>query len=99
MAKVKFRQSAIDDLESIWRYTSQQWSEEQADNYYKSIELSCTNIGKYPQLGRLYPRLDDTLRGLKSGKHIIFYQVMNHNEIEVIRILHERMDLKRRLSD
>ena len=35
---------------------------------------------------------------LKSGKHIIFYQLIAEDEIEVIRILHERMDLKNKMN-
>lgn len=31
MAKVTLRQKAIDDLNDIWDYTFEQWSEKQAD--------------------------------------------------------------------
>jgi len=33
MAKVILRQEAIDDLNAIWDYTFEQWSEKQADKY------------------------------------------------------------------
>jgi toxin ParE1/3/4 len=35
---------------------------------------------------------------LSLEKHIIFYHIVDDAEIEVIRILHERMDLKRKLT-
>jgi toxin ParE1/3/4 len=33
MAKVILRQEAIDDLNDIWDYTFEEWSEVQADKY------------------------------------------------------------------
>ena len=98
MAKVILRQKAIDDLNDIWDYTFEQWSEKQADKYYSSLKFACREIGENPDLGRDYTEIKSNLLGLKSGKHIIFYQMISDEEIEVIRILHERMDLKNRLT-
>lgn len=97
MAKVILRQEAIDDLNDIWNYTYEQWSETQADKYYAKIKLSCKKIGENPDIGKEYIGISDHLLGLKSEKHIIFYQQVSEDEIEVIRILHEKMDLKNRL--
>jgi toxin ParE1/3/4 len=36
MANVILRQAAIDDLNNIWDYTYEQWSEAQADKYYST---------------------------------------------------------------
>lgn len=97
MAKVILRQEAIDDLNDIWNYTLEEWSEAQADKYYATIEFACTQIGINPDLGKKFEEIDKNLLGLRTGKHIIFYQIINKDEVEVIRILHERMDLKNRL--
>ena len=43
--------------------------------------------------------LSKNLLGLKSEKHIIFYQQVSNDRIEIIRILHERMDLKNRITE
>ena len=99
MAKVILRQEAIDDLNDIWDYTFEKWSEKQADKYYATIKIACNGIGENPDVGKEYFGISKNLLGLKSGKHIIFYQSLSENEIEVIRILHERMDLKDRLSE
>jgi toxin ParE1/3/4 len=56
-------------------------------------------IGENPELGKKYEGINSNLLGLRTGKHIIFYQVINEQEIEIIRILHERMDLKNRLDE
>ena len=97
MAKVILRQEAIDDLNDIWDYTFEKWSEKQADKYYATIKIAGNGIGENPDVGKEYFGISKNLLGLKSGKHIIFYQSLSENEIEVIRILHERMDLKKQI--
>ncbi len=99
MAKVILRQKAINDLNDIWDYTFKKWSEHQADLYYVTLKLACKGIGENPKIGKEYVAISKNLLGLKSGKHIIFYQQISEMEIEVIRILHERMDLKNRLTE
>ena len=98
MAKVILRQEAIEDLNDIWTYSFEEWSETQADKYYAVLEFTCMQIGLNPDLGREYKEISNNLFGLRAGKHIVFYQVVNEHEIEIIRILHEQMDLKSRLG-
>ena len=45
-----------------------------------------------------YTEIEKEIYGYKSGQHLIFYRVLNLNEIEIIRILHSRMDLKKRIK-
>jgi len=99
MAKVILRQKAIDDLSDIWDYTMYKWSENQADIYYSTIKFACKEIGTNLDIGKQYYGISANLFGFKSGKHIIFYHMISEDEIEVIRILHERMDLKNRLTE
>lgn len=99
MAKVVLRQKAIDDLNNIWFYTFEKWSEKQANKYYETIKIACNEIGENPNTGKEYSGISKNLLGLKSGKHIIFYQMLSENKIEVVRILHERMDLKSRIEE
>ncbi len=99
MAKVIFRQKAIDDINDIWNYTFDKWSERQADNYYTIIKMACKAIGENPNIGKKYHSIKGNLLGFKSGKHIIFYEQKSNNIIEIIRILHERMDLKSRIME
>jgi toxin ParE1/3/4 len=99
MAKVVLRQKAINDLSDIWSYTSFKWSENQADKYYQSLKLACKEIGINPNIGKRYYEISSELLGFKKGRHILFYQVVSENRIEVIRILHEQMDLKSRLKE
>lgn len=99
MAKVILRQEAINDLSDIWYYTLHKWSEKQADKYYNDIKIACKEIGENPTIGKNYTDISEQLLGFKSGKHILFYHQISEDEIEVIRILHESMDLKNRISE
>ena len=99
MAKVVLRQKAIDDLNYIWEYTFEKWSAKQADQYYATIKLACYEIGQNPNIGKQYDGISQKLLGLKSGKHIIFYRSLSRDKIEVLRILHQRMDLKNRINE
>lgn len=99
MAKFKLTQKAVEDLSNIWEYTYEVWSEKQADHYYEMLILSCQEIAKDPSLGKKYDEVAQNLLGLKSNRHIIFYRTINDTYIEITRVLHERMDLKTRLSE
>ncbi len=99
MAEYKLTNKAVDDLSKIWDYTFDTWSEKQADKYYKSLISDCQEIATNPNLGKNYEGITDNLLGMKTNRHIIFYRCLNENYIEITRILHERMDLKKRISE
>jgi toxin ParE1/3/4 len=92
-------QKAIDDLSSIWEYTFVTWSEHQADTYYLALIEDFQKLADQSYLGRNYPEIDPNIFGYKSGEHLIFYRKMDQFNIEVIRILYARMDLKRRILE
>ncbi len=39
----------------------------------------------------------EDLYGYRANKHIIFYRILPDKDILIIRILHQRMDIKKRL--
>jgi len=63
------------------------------------LKFACNEIEANPCIGKKYVGINDSLLGLKSGKHILFYHLITENEVEIIRILHERMDLKNKLTE
>jgi len=99
MAKYSFTNKAIEDLTDIWNYTYTNWSERQADNYYHMLIDSCYEIADNPGLGKNYDGIVEKLFGFKAGRHIIFYRIIKSNEVEILRILHEQMDLKIRILE
>lgn len=99
MAEFKFTNKAVEDLSKIWEYTFKAWSENQADKYYKLLVSHCQEISDNPNVGKNYDGITHKLLGLKTNRHIIFYRIIDENYIEITRILHERMDLKSRLTE
>ena len=98
MTRYKFTKKAVEDLSELWEYTRKIWSENQAEKYYKLIIQACYELAKDPQRGKEYSEIYPALKGMNTTKHIIFYRILSDSSIEITRILHERMDLKRRLK-
>lgn len=99
MAKFLLTNKAVEDLSNIWEYTNETWSELQADKYYRLLIDTCQEIANSPQIGKFYKEIENDIFGFRVGRHIIFYRTMQPKEIEVLRILHERMDLKNKLDE
>ncbi len=99
MSKYILSQMAVDDLTQIWNYTYVVWTESQADKYYFDLLKDCQNLAQNQLLGKNYNEIKDMLLGYPSGQHLIFYRVLDNDKIEIIRILHAKMDLKNRMQD
>lgn len=99
MAEYKLTEKAVRDLGKIWNYTVDTWSETQADKYFNMLLDSCQDIADGKVKGKNYEGIFPGLLAIKTGKHIIFYRQMKKDRIEIARILHERMDLKRRIRE
>jgi toxin ParE1/3/4 len=97
MPKYHLTNKAVEDLSEIWDYTYNEWSEKQANKYYKFLLESCQEVANHPKFGKQYEEVHKDLLGFKSNHHIIFFRIILPKEIEIIRILHERMDLKSKL--
>lgn len=98
MSKYVLSNKAVTDLSEIWDYTFEVWSENQADKYYFELLADCQELSKNPSLGRNYTEIEPEIYGYKSGKHLIFYRKLNEKDIEIIRFLHSRMDLKNKIE-
>lgn len=97
-SKLAYRLSPLaeQDLEGIWLYTRERWSAEQAALYYRSIISAIEGL----LTGRLIPQPADVLPTylkFKVGRHVIYFK-KSEDYLDVIRILHERMDVKNYLS-
>lgn len=98
MPKFLITKKAVADLTAIWNYTFDVWSEAQADKYYDLLIATCNEVAKNPEKGKKYFEIQPKVFGVKVGRHVIFYRVVRLGEVEVLRILHEQLDLKRTLE-
>lgn len=92
------RQEAISDLEEIWLYTEEKWSVEQANRYYQLIMDEISYICRNGQARKSMEHIRKGYFASKVKSHLIFYRVEN-DIVEIIRILHERMNLDGQLLD
>ncbi len=99
MAKYVLTNKAVEDLTRIWDYTYEVWSENQADKYYELIISAFEEIAENPALGKSYERISKKILGFKVGKHLVFYRTLALKKVEIVRVLHARMDLKSRLKE
>ncbi len=92
MPEIALRPKARADLDGIWDYTVQTWGYEQAEHYVRTLSRAFELLVEKPELGRLYDEVYKGLRVYPSGRHLIFYFATDDG-IEVVRVLHERMDI------
>jgi len=96
----KISQAASRDIENIWLYTIEKWSVEHADRYFNLIMDEIEYLAKDPKSGKDYSIVRKGYFRSQVKSHFIFYKINSKNqEIEIIRIIHQRMDIKTRLND
>jgi toxin ParE1/3/4 len=100
MSKNNYRisQQAIEDLDTIWIYTFHKWSKEQADRYFDLIIAEIEFIADNYLIGKSAEQTRKNYRVTKIKSHLIFYRKVENDIVEIVRILHQRMDVKKRLK-
>jgi len=97
--KFSLSKKAVEDLSGICEYIIQAWSETQADKYYYMLLGVCQNLADGTIAARQYPEINADIFGARAGQHIIFFKQIRKDAIEVVRILHSRMDLRNRIEE
>ena len=99
MGKYSISKKALTDLDGIWDYTIERWSEEQAKIYYQQLSLAIQCISDLPVFAvQNYNAIKPGLLGYHVGHHIIFFKRKEDGSIWVDRILHEMMDFQRHVD-
>lgn len=82
------------DLTEIWDYTARRWGLAQAETYLRQLRQDIETVAAQPSIGRPCPELRAGYVRYPSGSHVLFYRRIDDG-IDVVRILHERMDFGR----
>ncbi|KUY87676.1 MULTISPECIES: type II toxin-antitoxin system RelE/ParE family toxin [Burkholderia] len=83
------------DLEDIWIYTFDRWSLEQAERYVGDLVMAFERLARREWVGRPSRAGEGYWRYL-VGSHVVFYRETAET-LDVIRVLHQRMDVDRHL--
>ena len=96
----KISKQAEIDLENIWLYTFEEWSIDQADYYFDLIIDEIEYISKNPKTGKDYNEIRKGYFRSRVKSHFIFYKInLKEENIEIIRILHQQMDIESHIND
>jgi len=97
MSGIVLSPKAKTDLSEIWDYTYSEWGVEQAEKYVRGLwsvmQEQTRDFTKSVDIG-------DVRRGyrkVRSGSHVVFFKTINDGVIDVVRILHQKMDFDRHL--
>ena len=99
MTEYIISEKALEDLNNIWIYTFENWSIEQADRYYNLIMDEIEYVAENFETMNDFGSVRKDYRYSKVKSHLVFCKINQDNEIEVVRILHEKMDFKNRIND
>jgi toxin ParE1/3/4 len=99
MSEYIISEKALEDINNIWIYTAENWSVEQADRYYNLIIDEIEYIVHNFDMARDFEKIRKSYRYSKVKSHLIFFKKDKTNEIEIVRVLHERMDIENRLAE
>lgn len=85
------------DIEQIWDYTAGRWGEEQAERYVLAIRDTCQELAKGTRQSRAACDIREGYRKTAIGSHILFFRRTDTSLVDIVRILHQRMDIIRHL--
>jgi toxin ParE1/3/4 len=86
MRKVQVHALAESDLVGIWRYSFEQWGDEQADKYLGGLDSAIRSLADNPERGIGRENVCKGYRVLFVGSHAVYYTV-TPTAINVIRVL------------
>ena len=89
---------AKQDLAEIWAYTVARWGAEQAEDYIRQIKATLETIADKPLISRACDEIRPGYRKFSVGSHVMFMRRADEG-LEVVRLLHARMDFESRLCE
>jgi toxin ParE1/3/4 len=84
------------DIEDIWDYTASRWGLDQAEAYLRQIIAAIEAVAVDPRRGKTCDEVRAGYRKYPAGSHLLFYRTTSDG-IDIMRILHQRMDFERHL--
>lgn len=81
------------DLEKIWDYIAARWGAGQAERYILDMRDACQALAEGRRQGRAIDNIRPGYLKLAVGAHFLFFRITDAGMIDVIRILHQRMDI------
>ncbi|WP_283788817.1 type II toxin-antitoxin system RelE/ParE family toxin [Bermanella sp. WJH001] len=94
MGQFTLTNKAKADLKSIAIYTQRKWGKSQRALYLKQFDDAFHLLADSPDAGVNCDFIKQGYRKFPNTSHVIFYRIVNDSQIEIVRILHKRMDVE-----
>jgi toxin ParE1/3/4 len=103
--RVRLGAAAELDFANIIKWTDENFGARQARAFQKTLVQAIGELAEGPDIAGSNAR-DEIMRGLRTvhvarhgrrGSHFLMYRVAPKTTIEIVRILHDRIDLQRHL--
>lgn len=88
---------AQEDMIEIGRYTQRRWGTAQRTSYLTAMASVFARLASGAIRGRARTDLREGLLMAGHGAHLIFFRRSPQGDVEILRILHERMDFPRHM--
>lgn len=99
MATYRISAAANEALDDIFDYTYDRWGEAQARLYLSALFDLFGAIAADPEQGRLIQaEYGVSGRYTRSGKHFVYWKVLEDGSVAIAEILHEKMNQGDRLT-
>lgn len=115
MARLRLARPAQIDLATILSVSEERWEAEGRQRYADHLAAALRQVAADPDgpLSRARPELRAGIRSfhirhvhetavparVRRPVHVLFYRVIDDEVVEIIRVLHERMDPRRHLDE
>ena len=86
------------DLRDIGRYTQRQWGIDQRTKYLSALDSCFHEIAAKHIEGIECSYMRPDYRSWPVGKHVVFFRWLNDGLVEIVRVLHQRMEPTRHLN-
>ncbi len=93
MPNFSLTEAAKNDLKNIARFTQKRWGREQRNHYLKSLDDCFYQLSSNPAMGKACGEIRPGYHKFPTGSHVAYYRTKSNQQIEIVRILHENMDV------
>lgn len=97
MKVLRYRASAIRDLQGIATSTRERWGEDQAEKYADQLRSDIKGLREFAMRFPEHVARSGRYRKMRSGSHVVFYLV-DGEQVEIVRIVHQSRDFDSQLG-
>lgn len=100
--RIRLHPQAEDDIADVLTYTLERFGLQQYGRYEQIIEEALARVAERPDVGRAFPDraglfLYSIGRRGRHASHQLLYRLLADGRVEILRLLHDSMDVSRHI--